>query len=867
MFRRKRKANDFSAEIEAHIQHETERLREQGLSEEEARSAARRAFGNRTKVQERFYESGRWLWWDHFWQDVRYASRMLRKSPGFTVLAALCLALGIGVNASVFALLDFTMLRPLAVPGPYRMTVLSRAGNPEFSYPDYVAYRDRSQAFTALAASLPTESSIDANDQSHLVSAEAVSADYFETMGVSPFIGRWFTDENEPVAVLSYSAWRNFFSADPSILGRSVRSESQSYTVIGVAPPAFTGVNAPIQTAIWIPLHIWANQYPDARAHLLDRAHPWPRVMVFGRLKDQVSPLEAAANLNTIDGQLRRETPANSDGAAAPLRLEIIHGAPSPFTRSGAVPLEVLFFLVAAIVLLIACVNVGNLLLARGATRQREISVRAALGASRERLLRQLLVETFLLSLLGMAGGLVLNQWTNRLLNVVVDALPVEARVAVHPDLSLNSSVLMFALGLSFLCTLLCGLFPAWRAAHRDVYPILKGGTASRHRVRIRQVSLVAQVGLSLILLLCSGLFLRSIYRMRATDPGFVVQHRLYALTYISAPEFTPASGLQFYTQTLGHLRALPGVRNAAVTRFLPLMIIGQESDCISTNKISPFPATLGVISPGFLTTMQVPLREGRDFTVADGPSSPPVVLVSQTLAQRLWGKDSAVGQHLRFGCSSPTTAEVVGVVRDTKVRSLGESPQPHFYRPFAQRYTGLATLVVETSGDPLAMARAVRSLIRGENSGVRIYDLEPVASQIDRSYWIIRLETTVLLIFGLLALVLAAVGLYGVVAFHAAQRTQEIGLRMALGATPQGVYRLILLNGVKITLAGVIVGITASAGLAPLLTRFLSGLSPADPLTFAASAGLWIGVALLACYIPARRAMRVHPMVALRYE
>ncbi|HVH71469.1 MAG TPA: FtsX-like permease family protein [Candidatus Dormibacteraeota bacterium] len=314
-------------------------------------------------------------------------------------------------------------------------------------------------------------------------------------------------------------------------------------------------------------------------------------------------------------------------------------------------------------------------------------------------------------------------------------------------------------------------------------------------------------------------------------------------------------------------LRVLPGVRSAAVTRFLPLMITGMETDCISTVTTSPFTATFGVISPSFLATMQIPLLEGRDFTADDGPSSPPVVLVSQALAQRLWGKTGAVGQHVQFGCGNPTTAEVIGVVRDTKVDSLGEPPQAHFYRSFAQRYTGLATVVMETSVDPTAIARTVSSLIRSQSSGVRIYDLQPVATQIERSYWIIRVETTVLLIFGLLAFALAAVGLYGVVTFHAAQRTQEIGLRKALGATPRGVHRLILFRGMKITLAGVIIGIAASAALAPLLARFLSGLSSIDPLTFAVSAGLWVGVALLACYIPARRASHVDPMVALRYE
>jgi predicted permease len=429
-------------------------------------------------------------------------------------------------------------------------------------------------------------------------------------------------------------------------------------------------------------------------------------------------------------------------------------------------------------------------------------------------------------------------------LNAAIDALPVEARVAIHADLSLNWRMFLFALGLCFSCTLLCGVLPARRAVRRDVYSILKGGGTPGDRVRLRQVSLVAQVGLSLILLLCAGLFLRSIYRMRAAEPGFAVQHRLYALTYVSAPEFTQARGLQFYEQTVERLRALPGIRNAAVTRFLPLMITGAEKDCISKGTTSPFRATFGVISPSFLTTMQIPLLQGRDFTADDGPSSAPVVLVSQALAQLLWGRADAVGQHVQFGCDNPTTAEVVGVVRDTKVGSLGEPPQAHFYRPFAQRYTGLATVVVETSVDPASAARTVSSLIRSESSGVRIYDLQPLATQIERSYWIIRLETTVLLTLGLLALVLAAVGLYGVVAFHAAQRTREIGLRIALGATPGEIHRLILFRGMKITLAGVLVGIAVSAGLAPLLARFLSGLRPIDPLTFAMSASLWIGVA-----------------------
>src|SRR5215471_12817794 len=300
---------------------------------------------------------------------------------------------------------------------------------------------------------------------------------------------------------------------------------------------------------------MWAGQYPQRAEHLLDRAHPTLDVMVLGRLQEHVAPSEAAASLNAVDAELRRETPMISEAAAAPLTVEIIHGAPSPFSRSGAAPLDILFLGVGSVVLLIACVNVGNLLLARGTARQRELSLRAVLGAGRGRLLCQLLVETFLLSLLGVAGGLVLNQWSNHILNAAVGALPVEARVAIHADLSLNSRVFLFALGLCFLCTLLCGSLPARRAVRRDVYSILKSGGTAGERVRLRQLSLVAQVALSLILLLCAGLFLRSIYRMRAVEPGFEVQNRLYALTYISAPEFTQASGLQFYERTVERLR------------------------------------------------------------------------------------------------------------------------------------------------------------------------------------------------------------------------------------------------------------------------------------------------------------------------
>ncbi|HEV3482420.1 MAG TPA: ABC transporter permease [Candidatus Acidoferrales bacterium] len=867
IFGRARVESELDAELRFHVEAHAEDLVRSGLSREEALRQARMKLGGLERTKEECRDALGVSLVESVIQDVRFGLRMLRKNPGFTAIAVLTLALGIGANVSVFTLVDFAMLRPLPVPDPDRITIVSRAENPQFAYADYQEYRDRNQVFTGLAASFPTESSIDVDEESHLASAEAVSGNYFETMGLRPYLGRWFTDEDEPVAVLSYSGWQQLFNGDTHVLGRTVRSESQVYTVVGIAPPGFNGVNAPIQTAIWVPLQVWVQQYPEARAHLSDREHPWPKVMVFGRLKKHVERKAAVADLNAVDDSMRREHAADLDRASSPLSVEVVHGAPSPFTRRGAIPFAALFFVVVGLVLLIACVNIGNLLLARGTAREREFAVRAAVGASRVRLLRQLLVETLLLSLLGAAGGLLLGSWTNSLLDLLVASLPAEALVAIHPDLSFDSRVFAFALALSLVCTVLCGLFPAWRTVRRDIHPILKGGAAPERRARLRRVSLVWQIAVSLVLLLSAGLFLRTIYRMRASDPGFAVENRLSVLTYVSAPEFTPVTGLAFYSETLDRIRSLPGVRSAALTRFLPLMIAGQETECISGQAGAPLTVTLGVISPGFLGTMRIPLIAGRDFAPTDGPTSPPVVLVSQSLAKRFWPGSNPVGQELRVGCGAAIKAEVVGVVRDTNIRSLGESPQPHIYRPFAQKYSGLATLIVETATDSTAISEAIRSLIRGENASVRIYGFESVASHVDNSYWTIRVEATALLLFGILAVVLAAVGLYGVMEFQASKRTQEIGLRMALGARPVQIYWLVLHDCMRITVAGVVLGIVASAGVARLLAGFLSGLKPTDPLTFAVSATVWIVVALMASYVPARKAMRVDPMVALRHE
>jgi len=859
---RTQRDRELDEEVRIHLAMAVRDRAERGEEIKAAEHSALREFGNVGLAKEMTRDAWGWRWLVDFVEDLRFGVRMLRKNPGFTAVAVLTLALGIGANASVFSLSNFVLMRPLAAPDAERVTVVSRAGRPLFSYPDFRDYQDRNQSFTALAASNPTESSLDYEGESRATAAEAVSASYSDVMKVRPLLGRWFSDENENVAVISYDAWQRMFGSDRAVLGKHVRSESQWYTVVGVAPPEFTGIYAPIRTDIWVPFRVWRNQYPNSDSELRDRTRP--RVMIFGRLKPGVDPLQAAANLNAIDRQIQNEN-SGMPAARAPVLVERVQGMPSPVSRQSAVPFLIFLFAVVGAVLLIACVNVGNLLLARGASRQRELVVRAALGAGRARLLRQLLTESFLLCVLGTAAGLLTGHWTNRILEVLLLSLPIDAPIQLN--LSFDHRVFLYAAALAVVATLACGLLPAWRATSVGLASALKGESPAAKKFWFRHALLVAQVALSLTLLLCAGLFLRSMARMHSSDPGFAVQNRLYALTYISQPEFNDQTGRAFYARVLEDLRNLPGVRSASLTRLLPLRGEGNESDCVSAGDADPIPSTVGIIDFGFLATMHIPLAEGREFNALDRPEGRPVAIVNATLARRLWPDRSPVGQILHAGCKTRSEMEVIGVAQDTKVVSLGEPAGPHFYLPYSQNYTGLVTLVLETAREPAAMVTEVRRLLHHEDKSVRIYALEPLASHLERSYYQVRWESSMLAIFGIVALALATVGLYGSIAYHVTRRTHEIGVRMALGAERGEILRLVLRQGLKLTLTGIVIGLAMSLGLARLLARFLSGLSPNDPITFALTATLWLCVAVVACYLPARKATRVDPVEALRYE
>jgi putative ABC transport system permease protein len=778
-------------------------------------------------------------------RDVLYALRQFSKSPGFTFLAVLCLGLGIGVNASIFSVLNALFLRPLPVSQPGEVVVFNRTSGPLISYPDFRDFRDRSVTLQGVAASNPTESSLDFDGVAHNAGAEAVSIEYPQVLGVQPLLGRWFQTEDEEACVISYRAWQRFFAGDPNVLGKRVRSETQWYTIVGVAPRTFEGTYLPMSMDLWIPLQHWMKQHPGVEARMNDRGQP--SVFIFGRLKTGIRAREAAAEINAIASQL-----PHTEARPAPIAVDYARGIPSASSRRSAIPIAAVLTMVVGVILLIACVNVGNLLLARGAARHREISVRVALGARRARLLRQLLTESLLLAIGGGVAGLIFGYWTNRGLELLLSAGPYDS---VRLDLAADARVLLFTAALSLGTVVFFGLAPAWRASQVDVLAGLKGA-AAEPRFGLRRVSLIAQVSLSLVLVLTAGLFLRVLGRFHIADPGFAVANRLYVTTYVSAPEFTPESGRAFYSAVTDRLRALPGVGSVALTNILPLTPIAPN--CAALPDRDSIPATSSVITPGFLETMRAPIVAGRDFRDVE---SQPVVIANEAMAKRLALK---VGDRIQTGCRSKSVAEVIGIARDVRFVSVGEPAGPHSYRPFAQNYDGYQTIIIEASS---SMAEAIRKTIAATNPSARVYAINPLATWVDQSYWQVRWEVSVLSAFAALALVLSAVGLYGMVAYQVTLRKRELGVRLAIGAQPADIFRLVLRQGLTSTLIGIAIGLVLSAGIARLIAKLLYGVSPTDPATYAAATVLWLLVSAAACYLPARRAARVDPMTVLKVD
>ncbi len=856
LFRRHAVEVELDDELRFHLEQQVESHIRAGLSRNEAIRRATLEFGGLDQIKEAHRDARGIGVFSHLGRDLRHGLRQFRRSPGFSALAVLCLGLAIGVNTSIFGVLNTALFRPMPVEQPDRLIVVSRGESVSFAYPTYRDYRDRSGALSGLTAAMPYESDLDVDGDSSFVAAEAVAGNYASVIGVRAALGRWFTGDADPVAVISYAAWQRHFNLSPDVLGTTVRSESQSYTVIGVAPREFNGIFSPLRTDIWVPIATRPSLVPL----LQDRAIS--RVMLFGRLRGDATAAAASSELNAIDAQLAKEYPTAS-ASTAPLVADQVRGFANTGNRRRAQVVAVFLTAVVSLVLLIACVNVGNLLLVRGAMRQREFALRRALGAGRNRVLQQLLTESLLLAIAGGICGLVFAQWSNALLERSLPML--QGIFPIQLDFDLDWRVIAFATVVSLATTVLCGLLPAWRGSQTDGLVAFKNDIVTG-TPRRRPFGLVSQVAMSFVLLMIAGTFVQALVRMQTSDPGFAVASRLYAYAYVSTPGVSPATSRQMYSRAVDELRALPGVRTAALSYSLPLM--PTAANCATRPDGARVSTTTGAVDPGYFGTMDIDLLAGRDFAASDTPGNGSVVVLNQRLATALWPEASAIGERVLIGCDESTPATVIGVVSNSSIRSLGEPPHPHLYFPFAQNYRGgLTAIVLETSTPPGTLIEPVRRTLVGLGQGMRVYTVRPLSEHLEQSYAPIRWQTSVLTSFGLLALVLAAVGLYGVTSYRVALRTREIGVRMALGAGRRNVFREVVGQGLSTALIGVVIGGALMMVLGRLLGAMDAEIQPPGFLVLAVTGLVWIIVAILATYVPAARASGVNPLIALRYE
>ena len=857
LWRRNAVEKELDEELRFHLDRQLESYLSQGLTREEADRRVRLEFGGLDRIKEEHRDARGVGVLTNLGRDLRQAVRQARRAPAFTALAVICLGLGIGVNTSIFAVLNAAMFREMPVQDPERLVVLSRRGSDaQFSFPVYRDFLERTRMLSGLTASLPSESDLDVDGESQFVAAEAVSANYAAVIGARTAIGSWFTGDTDPVAVISHAVWQRRFGLDPNVIGQVVRSESQSYTIVGVASPDYSGIFSPLRTDVWVPIKTRPSlvRLADDRTSRL--------VMVFGRLAAGATAAQASLELDAIDARVAAEQGSRSE-VRAPIVAEHVRGIANPGSRRRTQVIAVSLSVVVGLVLLIACVNVGHLLLVRGAVRQREFAVRRALGASRGRLLQQLLAESLVVALAGGICGLIFAHWTNAIL---LRSLPlVQGFFPIQLNFSVDGRVIAYATVISLAATVLCGLLPAWRASQTSALVAFKGDIVAG-RPRRRPFGLVAQVVMSFVLLLISGTFIQALVRMQSADPGFAVAGRLYAYAYISTPGITPADGRQIYSNALERLRALPGVRTATMTTSLPLMPSG--SDCVSRPKSARIAVTSVGVEPGYFDTMNVALVAGRDFALREMSQDAFSLVINQRLSRILWPDSSAVGEPVLVGCDATQPATVVGVVRNSAVRSLGETAQPHVYFTLARQYEGgLTAILLETTTAPANMVQPVRRTLVELGQGMRVYNVQPLSDHVEKSYAAIRWQTSVLTAFGMLALALAAVGLYGVVAYRVALRTREIGVRMALGAGRQQVFREVVGQGLWVAAIGVLIGEALTVTLGRLLGALDADIRPPGLIVLAATGIVWMAVAVLATYVPAARASRVSPIVALRYE
>ena len=827
-------------------------------------------------------------------KDLRYGIRSLLKRPGFTAIAVLTLALGIGANTAIFSVVNATLLLPMPVADPDRLVyVFNGPAGSVFSYPDYAALRDQNNVFDGLLAFGGITASLNSNDQTDLANGAIVTGNFFDVIGVRAQLGRVFSTDDDktpgghPVVVISQGLWQRRFAGDPNIVGRQLFLNGNTFTVIGVLPAGFNGLQLGPIRDLYVPMMMQHTMRPPRAGYsgemnpdlLQTRGNRW--LFSVGRLKPGVAPEQAQASLALIAQQLAETYPVNKGRGVS---VSAFSAGDNPSNRQQLSSVARLLMAVVGIVLLIACANVANLLLARSSARTKEIAVRLAIGATRWRIVRQLLTEGVLLATLGGAAGLVLAWWTTRYLSAMP---PPAGALPLTPQFTIDRRVLLFTLGLSLLAGIVFGLAPALRASRPALIPALKDDAAAFfERTRmfgLRNLLVVTQVALSVVLLIAAGLFLRSLRQAQTIDPGFDAEKIVSLPLNINLLRYTSTQGREFYRRVIERVEAIPGVETASLARIAvvtggssvrSLLIEGRagssnqfRSEGSGAASGDAESVSSNVVGPRYFQTMGIGLMQGRDFNSQDTQDHPPVVIVNEAFVRRHFPSEDALGKRLSFGGQEGPWREIVGVVRTSKYFSLGEGPTPVAYLPLTQNHETGMNLHVRTTVDPSTIAGSIRNEVQALEKNLPLGNPETMSVRIANSLYAARMGAILLMVFGGLALLLASIGLYGVMAFAVSRRTRELGIRVALGARPGDVFRLVLRQGMTLVVAGLVVGMGAAWMVTRLLAAFLYGVSTRDTLTFIAIPVLLTLVALLACYLPARRATKVDPLTALRYE
>jgi len=809
-------------------------------------------------------------------QDFRFAVRMLRKSPAYTAIAVATLALGIGANTTIFSWINSTLLNPVPGMATSKDMVTLSLGNSlqnplPFSYPDFVAMRDGQQSFTGLAALNVVPMSLTGTAEPQRVWGMVVSANYFDLLGIRPVLGRGFLPEEDqkpdgaPVVVISYRIWRTHFGGDPRVIGRAMDINQHPYTIVGVAPAVFQGSATGVRSDLWLPMMMQSEVMPQGNL-LNDHHYFWMTVQ--GRLKPGVTLAQARQEMTIRIKRVAKDYPVEHRGHDT---VSVFPLWRAPFSANQFFWLLLpMLMAIAGVVLLLACANVANLMLVRSIARRREMAIRMSLGASRWRLVRQLLVESMVLSLAGGAVAMLITIWTAGSLAKFIPPMDFPVALNIHAD----RSVLYAALVISLITGLVFGILPAVRASGESPVSVLKeeSGSASGGRGKGRLASglVVAQVSLSLLLLICSGLFIRSLVSAQQINPGFNPHNVLLTSFDLFQAGYPPERGIQFDRQLVAQLETLPGVKSVALSNRVPLTLSGGSTSVNPEGYVPQANESMevqdAIVTPGFLKTLQLPLLSGRDFTPQDTLQTQRVAMVNEYFASRYFPNQEPLGKRVHSDLTNEWFT-VVGVVKNSKMNNLNEAPTPFIFLPLYQVYNAAMVIYVRTAGGPLHVAPIVQNAVHELNPNLVLYDVTTLGEREQLASFVQRLAGTFVGAFGLLALVLAAVGIYGVTSYTTRQRTHEIGIRMALGAERGDILQLVLGRGLRLTVIGVLLGLSAAFALTRFLSSELLGVKSTDAFTFSSVALLLCAVTLAACYIPARRAANVDPMVALRHE